>query len=87
LLYLLGDLAAASHPASVRAAGVVCAAAIAAAGFDYLENLFLLDVLRRLPGRQTIVARAAGLCTSLKMLSLVAALVALAIAQLSHGIR
>jgi hypothetical protein len=87
LLYVLGDLAAASHPASTRAAGVVCATAIAAASFDYLENIFLLYVLSRLPGRQAFAARAAGICTSLKMLCFVAALVALSTALLSPAVR
>ena len=85
LLFLLGDLAAAAHPAAARAASVVCAMAIAAACFDYIENIFLLYVLRRLPRRQAFAARAAGICTTLKMLSIVAALGVLTIVSLSSA--
>jgi hypothetical protein len=85
-LYLLGDLAAAAHPGAARAARVVCVMAIAAASFDYLENLSLLYVLHCLPGRHNLAARAAGLCTSLKMLSFIAALVALASALFSPSL-
>jgi hypothetical protein len=80
-LFLLGDLASAAHPA----AKAVCATAIAAACFDYLENIFLLHVLRRLPSRQAFAARAAGICTTLKMISIVAAVVVLATVSLSHN--
>ena len=82
-LFLLGDLASAAHPA----AGVVRALAIAATCFDYLENIFLLHVLHRLPGRQAFAARAAGICTTLKLLSFVAALGVLATVSLSPAVR
>jgi hypothetical protein len=83
LLFLLGDLASAHHPA----AGIVCVIAIAAAGFDYAENILLLYLLRLLPSRQDFVARAAGICTSLKTLSLFASLGALAVVSLSPAVR
>lgn len=82
-LYLLGDLASQAHPA----AGLVRSIAVAAACFDYLENIFLLRVLRRLPKRQAFAARAAGICTTLKTLSFVAALGLLAAAFLSSAVR
>jgi hypothetical protein len=82
-LFLLGDLASVSHPA----AGLVRATAIAAACFDYLENIFLLYLLRRLPERQPIAARAAGICTSLKMLSFVATMGVLGTVLLSRTAR
>jgi hypothetical protein len=82
-LFLLGDLASASHPA----AGLVRVMAITAACFDYLENFFLLYVLRRLPGRRLFAVRVAGICTTLKMLSFVAAVGVLATVLLSHAVR
>ena len=69
-LFLLGDLASVAHPAA-RIARVT---AIVAAGFDYLENIFLLQVLRCLPSHNKFAARAAGICTALKTLSLAATL-------------
>ena len=75
LFFLIGALVA---------AGVVSVAGIAAACFDYLENIFLLVVLSRLPSRLTWVARIAGICTSLKLLSFVITLGALATALLGH---
>ena len=86
LLVALGDLAARAHPTLPRVASTVSLAAIAAAAFDYLENLFLLHVVRRLPQRQLVAARAAGISTSLKTLSLAAALTALVVAWLSPGV-
>lgn len=83
LLVLLGDVAARAHPTLPRVACVVHLAAIAAAAFDYLENLFLLQVVRLLPHRQLVAARAAGISTSLKTLSLAAAVVALVVTLLS----
>lgn len=78
-LFLLGDLASEAHPA----ARVVRVMAIATAGFDYLENIFLLYVLRRLPTHQPLAARVAGNCTTLKTLSLVAAIAVLVTVWLS----
>jgi hypothetical protein len=80
-LFLLGDLASTAHPA----ARIVRVMAIAAACFDYGENIFLLYVLHCLPKREIIVARAAGICTNLKTASLVAALGAFIIVSLSHA--
>jgi hypothetical protein len=88
-LFLLGDLAYAAHPAAgaVRAmAGTVRAMAIAAACFDYLENILLFYVLRHLPGRHLLAARAAGICTTMKMLSFVAAVGLLAAVSLSPAV-
>ncbi len=87
LFFLLGDLAAEVRPAALRSAGVVQVMAIAAAGFDYIENILLLFVLHRLPGRQDVAACAAGICTSLKMLSFAAALSAIATTLLSPVVR
>jgi hypothetical protein len=67
--FLLSDLASAAHPT----ARLVRVLAISAAGFDYLENIFLLYVLHRLPAHHTLAARAAGICTTLKFLSFVGA--------------
>ena len=57
-------------------------AAIAAAAFDYSENIFLLRVLRRLPSRSEAIARLAGICTSLKMAAIALTAAALAAAWL-----
>jgi len=83
LLVVLGDLAASAHPLLPQVASALRLAAISAAVFDYLENLFLLRVVRRLPQRQPFAARAAGISTTLKTLSLAAALVALVVTLLS----
>jgi len=77
LLVLLGDVTARAHPSEPHVASLLRLAAIAAASFDYLENLFLLQVVSRLPNRQLLAARAAGIFTSLKTFSLVTALVSL----------
>jgi hypothetical protein len=82
-LFLLGDLASAAHPAG----RIVRLMAIAAVCFDYGENIFLLDVLRRLPNRQPFVARAAGISTTLKTLNILASLGVLAIVALSNAVR
>ena len=82
LFFLIGGIAAAAHPEAARAAGVVSVMGVTAAGFDYLENIFLLVVLSRLPSRLTWVARAAGMFTSLKLLCFVTTLSALAKALL-----
>jgi hypothetical protein len=75
LLYLLGDMAAPTHPST---AGILHVTAIAAPCFDYLENLFLLYVLHKLPGRRLLVARAAGISTALKTICIACGLAALA---------
>lgn len=85
LLFVIGDLVIAAHPSMIAEGLVVRAMAIAAAAFDYLENLLLLRVLHRLPEPLNFTARAAGICTSLKMLSFIAALGALATALSSHA--
>ena len=51
-----------------------------AAAFDYLENLLLLRVLDPYPRRQVRLARAAGMATSLKMLSFAGVLAAFVLA-------
>jgi hypothetical protein len=83
LLVLLGDVTARAHPATPRAAGILHLAAIAAASFDYLENLFLLRVVSRMPDRQLLAARAAGIFTTLKTVGLLTALVSLFVMLLS----
>jgi hypothetical protein len=77
LFFVLGDLTASAHPTALRAAGGAQIMGVTAAGFDYIENILLLFVLRRLPRQHLYAARAAGICTSLKTLSLIAALGAL----------
>jgi hypothetical protein len=84
LLFVIGDLVIATHPTMIAAGSAVRVMAIAAAAFDYLENFFLLRVLRRLPEPLNFTARMAGICTSLKMFSFIVALGALATALLSH---
>src|SRR5262249_20865593 len=60
-LYSLGDLIASAHPLAATAASVGRCAAIAAALFDYGENVFLLRVLRNIPWRSDLAARLASL--------------------------
>ena len=86
LFFLLGDLAAVAHPGALWP-GIVRVMAITAAGFDYLENMLLIFVLRHLPARQVGAARAAGICTSLKMLSFAVALGSLATTLLTCAVR
>jgi hypothetical protein len=81
-LVTVADLAVSSDPITINAASVARTAAIAAAGWDYAENIFLLAVLHRFPVVQSGLARLAGLCTSAKMLSFMIALGALAAAYL-----
>ena len=75
-LFLLGDLLRSASP---QVAWVGQCAAIAAAGFDYLENLFLLHVLRNLDSRPQRSARLAGVSTSLKMVAFVIAAASLVV--------
>jgi len=82
-LFLCGDLVSAAHPVG----RTVRLMAIAAVCFDYGENIFLLDVLRRLPNRQPFVARAAGICTTLKTVNILVSLGVLAIVALSNAVR
>jgi hypothetical protein len=86
LLLLLADLAVQAHPTLPRVASVLRVAAIAAAAVDYLENLFLLQVVHHLPRHHRVAARAAGLSTSLKTISLVTAVIALLMTLLSPGV-
>ena len=74
-LYSLGGLIAFAHP---FAAAVVRCAAIAAALFDYGENLSLLHVMRNLKSPPDRVARFAGICTMLKVVAFAVTAVALA---------
>ena len=80
-LFVLGDLASAAH----HAATVVSVMGIAAACFDYLENIFLFYVLHHLPSRQNVAARSAGIATTLKNLSFVVAVSVLAVVLLSKS--
>jgi len=84
LFWILGDLAAAAQPAAFRSAGLVQVFGVTAAGLDYVENCFLLFALRSFPTEQALAARAAGISTSSKLISLIAAVSALAVATLIH---
>jgi integrase len=66
-LYLFGDLLGSAFPRAASLASAARYAAIAAALFDYGENLFLLHVLRHRASRPTVSAHLAGICTTLKM--------------------
>jgi len=62
-LYSLGGLIASAHPFVT----VGRCAALAAALFDYGENLSLLYVMRNLKSPSDRIARFAGICTMLKV--------------------
>lgn len=68
-LYLLADLLAAPHGTQLMTWKIAKIFAISAAAFDYTENALLLCVVQRFPARHLPLARAASICTSLKMLS------------------
>ncbi|MGA2227391.1 MAG: hypothetical protein ABSH41_23395 [Syntrophobacteraceae bacterium] len=76
-LYLLSDLLAALHETQLKAWSIAQIFAISAAAFDYTENALLLSIVRRFPARHVQLARAASICTSLKMLSFFVAVFAL----------
>jgi len=84
LFWVLGDLALAAHPAAFWLASFAQVLGIIAAGLDYLENCFLLLALRSFPVERPFAARAAGISTSLKLLSIIAAAGALVAATLTH---
>jgi len=84
LFWVLADLAAAAHPEAFRSASLVRVFGVTAAGLDYVENCFLLFALRSFPTKHAFAARAAGISTSLKLLSFVAAVGALVVATLTH---
>jgi hypothetical protein len=67
-LYLLADSLAAPHGTPSMTWNIARAVAISAAAFDYAENALLLCVVHRFPARHALLARAAGFCTTLKML-------------------
>ncbi|HUL64898.1 MAG TPA: hypothetical protein VLW55_09810 [Burkholderiaceae bacterium] len=76
-LYLVADLLThgSAHAGSL---GLVArAAAVAAAAFDYAENIFLLHVLRHLDSRSGRSARFAAICTTSKMIAFMVAAAAL----------
>jgi len=79
-LYSLGGLIASAHP---FAAAVVRCAALAAALFDYGENLSLLHVMRNLKSLPDRSARLAGICTMLKVLAFALTAAAFAVALLA----
>jgi len=79
-LVSLGGLIAPAHP---LAAAVVRCAALAAALFDYGENLSLLYVLQNLESPSDRIARLAGICTMLKVLAFAVTATALAAAWVS----
>jgi hypothetical protein len=61
---------------------IVKGTAIAAACFDYGENILLLRILQVFPVRSDFSARSASLCTSMKGLSYVLTIVALIAAKI-----
>ena len=76
-------LIASAHPFAIAVASVGRCAAIAAALFDYGENLSLLYVMRNLQSPPDRVARLAGICTTLKVLAFAVTAVAFAAALLA----
>jgi hypothetical protein len=82
-LYLLAGLLT-SGTAHTDSLGLVArAAAVAAAVFDYAENLSLLHVLRHFDSRSSRGARFAAICTTSKMVAFAVAATALVWAWLS----
>jgi hypothetical protein len=77
-LCLLADSLAELRGAPPESANIARIFAVCAAGFDYAENALLLHVVHRFPARHTRAARAAGVCTTLKMLSFLGVIAALA---------
>jgi hypothetical protein len=82
-LYSLGGLIASAHPAHAALASVGRFAAIAAALFDYGENLSLLQVMRNLKSPADRIARLAGICTTLKVIAFAVIAAAFAAAWVS----
>lgn len=80
-LFVLADLgaSASTNHIALAAAHIAQTTGSAAAGFDYLENIFLLSVLRRLPHERRVSARLAGISTSLKTAGILTTGCALAI--------
>ena len=76
-LYLLADLLAALHGTQWKTWNIAQIFAISAAVFDYIENALLWSIVRRFPARHVPLARAASICTSLKMLSFFVAIFSL----------
>jgi hypothetical protein len=68
--------------AAPLAAMIAKGTAIAAACFDYAENILLLRVLQVFPVRSDFSARSASLCTSVKGLSYVLTITALITAKI-----
>jgi len=66
-LYSLGGLIASADTFPAALASVGRFAALAAALFDFGENLLLLHVLRNLESPSDRIARLAGICTTLKV--------------------
>ena len=66
-LYSLGGLIHSTHALPATLASVGRCAALAAALFDYGENLSLLHVMRNLESPSDRIARLAGACTALKV--------------------
>jgi len=82
-LVSLGGLIASAHPSNAPLASVGRFAAIAAALFDYGENLSLLHVMRNLESPPDRIARLAGICTMLKVVAFAVTAAALAVALLA----
>ena len=71
-LFMWGDVLASAFPHAASAAAAARCCAIAAAAFDYCENLFLLNALRHWDSRPHATARLAGIFTTLKMMAFAA---------------
>jgi hypothetical protein len=82
-LYSLGGLIASTHPAHVLLASVGRCTGIAAALFDYGENLSLLYVMRNLKSPPDGIADLAGICTMLKVVAFAVSAAAFATALLA----
>ena len=82
-LFLTGDLLAAGHGVHGALRGAARFTGMAAAAFDYLENILLLRVLNQYPHRLPRVAGAAGIATSFKMLSFAGVVLAFLLAGLA----
>jgi hypothetical protein len=66
-LFMWGDVLGSAFPHAANAASAARGCAIAAAAFDYGENLFLLNAVRHWDSRPYAPARLAGIFTTLKM--------------------
>ena len=77
-LFMWGDVLGTACPQAATAASAACSCAIGAAAFDYCENLFLLNAVRRWDSRPYAVGLIAGTFTTLKMAAFAATAASLA---------